>query len=77
MVPAFGATYVRAGRRLLRLPSDNTGDDVIPPPTHTHTRGSQYISTLGQAWSRASTRVSAHAELHVKGGCSPVRLRGP
>lgn len=52
-----------------RLPSDKTGDDVIPP--------SHYSSTLGHAWSRASTRVSAHAEPHVRGGRCPVRLRGP
>lgn len=44
------------------------------PPPHTHT---QYSSTLGHAWSRASTRVSGHAEPHVRGGgCCPVRLRG-
>lgn len=35
------------------------------PPPHTHT---QYSSTLGHAWSRASTRVSGHAEPHVRGG---------
>lgn len=69
MVSAIGAAYVKAGRRLLWLPSDKTGDDVISPP-------SQYSSTLGHAWSRASTRVSAHAEPHVRGGgCCPVRLR--